>query len=333
MTGPECTFAGAEVLMEVSLHELMAAGRPLKVTVPPLCVAPKFEPEMVTPTPARPASGDMKLIAGTGWVITLKFTPLLASNWWSVTTTLPEVAPEGTSTAMLESLQLCTVALTPLNVTPPKPCVCPKVMPEIVTEEPISPAVGPIAVIFGTTGNGRPLVENPLTVTTIGPVVAPVGTGTVMLVLLQMLGDAATPLNVTVLAPWVSPKLVPVTTTLVPTGPEVGASLVITGMTRNDVVLLAVPPDVTITSIKPGRRLAGTGATILVSDHEVGVVLTPPMVTELPVAEVPNPLPLIVKGEPTGLTGPTVGEMLLMLGDAQAKVKLRKPSRMKALIA
>jgi hypothetical protein len=155
--------------MEVSLHELIAAGIPLKVTVPPLCVVPKFEPEMVTPTPARPALGDMKLIAGTGGVITLKFTPL--------------------------------VALTPLNVTPPKPCVCPKVMPEIVTEEPIRPAVGPIAVIFGTTGNGRPFVENPLTVTTIGPVVAPVGTGTVMLVLLQEVGDAVTPLNVTVLEP------------------------------------------------------------------------------------------------------------------------------------
>ena len=102
------------------------AGSPLNVTLPPLCVAPKFEPEMVTPTPARPASGDMKLIAGTGGAITLKFTPLLASNWWSVTTTLPEVAPEGTSTVMPESLQFCTDALTPLNVTPPKPCVRPK---------------------------------------------------------------------------------------------------------------------------------------------------------------------------------------------------------------
>jgi hypothetical protein len=88
-----------------------------------------------------------------------------------VTTTFPEVAPAGTSTEMLESLQFCTVALTPLNVTPPKPCVWPKVVPETVTEEPISPAVGPIAVIFGNTANGAPFVANPLTVTTITPVI------------------------------------------------------------------------------------------------------------------------------------------------------------------
>jgi hypothetical protein len=105
---------------------------------------------------------------------------------------------------------------------------------------------------------------------------------------------------------------VPVTTTLVPTGPEVGASLVITGMTRNDAELLAIPPDVTTTSENPGKSTLGTGTTIFVSIQEVGVVETPPIVTVLPLAEAPNPLPLIVKGEPTGLTCPTVGEMLLM---------------------
>jgi hypothetical protein len=200
-TNPVWTPAGADVLMEVSLQELIAAGRPLNVSVPPLCVAPKLEPKIVTPMPARPALGDMELITGAGGVITLKFTPLLARSWWSVTTTFPDVAPEGTSAVMLESLQLCTVALTPLNATPPNPCVCPKVIPEMVTNEPIWPAVGPIAVILGTTGNGLPFVENPLTVTIRDPVVAPLGTGTVILVLLQELGDATTSLNVMVLEP------------------------------------------------------------------------------------------------------------------------------------
>jgi hypothetical protein len=105
--------------------------------------------------------------------------------------------------------------------------------------------------------------------------------------------------------------------TLAPVGAERGVAPAITGITRKDAALLAVPSEVTMASTKPGRRLAGAGATILVSDHEVGVVLTPPMVTELPVAEAPNPLPLIVKGEPIGLTGPTVGERLLICGDAQ----------------
>ena len=129
-----------------------------------------------------------------------------------------------------------------------------------------------------------------------------------------------------------SPKLVPVTTTLVPTGPCKGESLVITGMTRNDAELLAMPPDVTTTSANPGKSTLGTGTTIFVSIQEVGVVETPPIVTVLPLAEAPNPLPLIVKGEPTGLTGPTVGEILLTCGDAQAKVRLRKPRRIITLI-
>jgi len=103
-------------------------------------------------------------------------------------------------------------------------------------------------------------------------------------------------------------------------------------MTRNEAELLAVPPDVTTTSANPGKSTLGTGATILVSDQEVGVVKTPPIATVLPLADTPNPLPLIVKGEPTGLTGPTVGEILLICGDAQAKARLRKPRRIIALI-
>jgi hypothetical protein len=103
--------------------------------------------------------------------------------------------------------------------------------------------------------------------------------------------------------------------------------LVITGMTRNDDELLATPPDVTMTSANPGRSAPGTGATILVSDHEVGVAETPPIVTVLPLAEAPNPVPLIVKAEPTGLTGPTVGEILLICGDAQAEIALKNAVR------
>ena len=46
-----------------------------------------------------------------------------------------------------------------------------------------------------------PLLAVPPTVTTTFPVVAPVGTGTAMLVALQLVGVAEVPLNVTVLVP------------------------------------------------------------------------------------------------------------------------------------
>ena len=46
-----------------------------------------------------------------------------------------------------------------------------------------------------------PLLATPPTVTTTFPLVAPAGTGTAMLVALQLVGVAATPLNFTVLVP------------------------------------------------------------------------------------------------------------------------------------
>jgi hypothetical protein len=61
------------------------------------------------------------------------------------------------------------------------------------------------------------------------PVVAPFGTGATMLVALQLVGVAVVPLNLTVLAPCVVPKFVPVMVTGVPTGPEVGDTPVMLG--------------------------------------------------------------------------------------------------------
>ena len=101
--------------------------------------------------------------------------------------------------------------------------------------------------------------------------------------------------------------------------------MVITGMTRNDAVLLAVPPEVTIRSANPGRSTPGTGTTIFVSDHEVGVDATPPIVTVFPLADAPKPEPLIVMGEPTGVTGPAVGEIVEIAGAANAKVPNKRP--------
>ena len=75
------------------------------------------------------------------------------------------------------------------------------------------------------------MLARPPTVTTTLPVVAPAGTGTVMLLADQAVGVAAVPLNVTVLAPWLAPKLLPLIVTTVATGPLDGERLVNVGAT------------------------------------------------------------------------------------------------------
>src|SRR5215813_1514936 len=67
-----------------------------------------------------------------------------------------------------------------------------------------------------------PLLATPPTVTTTFPVVAPAGTGTTMLDAVQLVGDAAVPLNVTVLVPCVAPNADPAIVIDVPTGPLAG---------------------------------------------------------------------------------------------------------------
>jgi hypothetical protein len=67
------------------------------------------------------------------------------------------------------------------------------------------------------------------TVTTTLPLVAPIGTGTVMLVALQFVGTATIPLKVTVLVPWIAPKFTPMIVTGVPGKPEKGDSFKMPG--------------------------------------------------------------------------------------------------------
>ena len=132
--------------------------------------------------------------------VTVKATLLLVRPF-TVTTTLPVVAPAGTRTTMLVGLQLVGVAATPLKVTVLVPWDAPKLVPVIATEVLTGPDVGERIVMLGATAKGTPLLDRPPTVTTTFPVVAPEGTGTTMLVLLQLVGVAAVPLNVTVLVP------------------------------------------------------------------------------------------------------------------------------------
>jgi|SRR6267142_593054 len=135
-------------------------------------------------------------------------------------------------------------------------------------------AVG--GVMSGPIVKARPLLATPPTVTTTFPVVAAAGTRTARLVALQLLATPAdAPLNVTVLVPCATPKLVPETVTKLPIGPEGGLMLVMLGIgkTVKMTLLLAAPP--TVTTTHPVAAPAGTGTVMLVSLQKVGVAEVP----------------------------------------------------------
>src|ERR1700704_589125 len=79
-------------------------------------------------------------------------------------------------------------------------------------------------VVSGLTVKLTPLLDNPPTVTTTFPVVAPLGTAATMLLVLQLVGVAVIPLNLIVFVPCVAPKFAPEIVTDVPTIPDVGFS-------------------------------------------------------------------------------------------------------------
>src|SRR5436190_21627 len=309
-------------------------GTPLKVTASAspvsgerptatATVSSRFDPVVVTvwlQLSAAPLDTNAPLALGptastvtpTGDAVTVKRTPLLACPP-TVTTTFPVVAPVGTTTVRLVALQLIDVARVPLNVTVLVPFVAPRFAPVIVTAVPTGPDGGLSVVIDGgtVTVNGTPLLARPPTVTTTLPVVAPVGTGTTMLVGLQLVGVASVPLNVTVLVPFVAPKFAPVIVTAVPTGPDVGLSVVIDGgtVTVKGTPLLATPP--TVTTTLPVVAPLGTGTVRLVALQLLGVASVPLNATVLVPCVAPKFVPAIVTAVPTG---PDVGLSVLIDG-------------------
>jgi hypothetical protein len=227
MTLPVVAPLGTGATMLVALQLLGVAVVPLKLTVLVPWVEPKLLPLIVTDVPTAPEVGARLLILGAG--TTVNDTPLLATPF-TVTTTFPVVAPLGTVVTIEVALQLLAVAVVPLNFTVLVPCELPKPLPAIVTDAPTAPDVGERLLILGVTVNLIPLLAEPPTVTITLPVVAAVGTGTTIFVLLQLLGVPAAPLKVTVLVPCVDPKFVPVIVTDVPTDPDVGERLAIFGV-------------------------------------------------------------------------------------------------------
>ena len=248
---------------------------------------------------------------------TLKITPLLETPPAAVTTTFPVVTPLGTWATMLVALQLLTVAGTELSVTPPLPCVAPKLVPVIVNDDPKPPpAVGEMLVIAGAavTVNVLPLLATPpAAVTTTLPVTAPVGTVATMLVELQLEIVAANVPNFTPPLPCVEPKFDPLIVTTEPTAPVFGARLVMlgAGVTVNVDPLLGCPP--TVTTTRPVVVPVGTGAVIEVALHAVGVEAIPLKLTVLLACVLRKLVPAITTDVPTA---PAFGVRLLIVGAA-----------------
>jgi hypothetical protein len=156
-----------------------------------------------------------------------------------------------------------------------------------------------------------PLLATPAAYTTTFPVVAPVGTGIAMLVALQLDGVAEVPLKLTVLEPWLAPKLIPVTVTDAPTAPVAGERLVMLGggTTVKFTPLLATP--LVLTTTFPVVAPLGTGTTIFVALQLFGVAAVPLKVTvPVPCVE-PKPVPTMVIHAPTA---PDAGDRLVMFG-------------------
>jgi hypothetical protein len=208
---------------------------------------PKLVPVIVTAVPTPPEVGEMLVMAG----VTVNSIPLLAMPP-TVTTTFPVVTPVGAGATIFPDAQLVGVVVVPLNVTVlVEPCVEPKRLPLMVTDVFAGPFAGEILVITGAdvSVNVIPLLCNPLTTTTTGPVVTLLGAETVMLVAVQLEGPASSPLNKTALVLWVEPKFVPVMVTACPGGPDVTDRLVMLGTatTVNKEITVGTPPAVTVT--------------------------------------------------------------------------------------
>ena len=105
---------GTTAVTIVLVQFVIEAGRLLKVTVPVVPV--KLLPAIEMDAPGSPLGGVKLLIVG--GTATVKLTPLLATPPAAVTTTLPDIAPDGTKAVMLLVVQLLIdVAVMLPNVT------------------------------------------------------------------------------------------------------------------------------------------------------------------------------------------------------------------------
>ena len=145
-------------------------------------------------------------------------------------------------------------------------------VPMSASDQPVGSAVTENAALFD---------DWLLTVTSIGPELAPEGTANSIAVLDQPKAVCGVPSRVTVLLACEFVKFVPTIVTTVPTIPDEGDRLKMPGpeVTVKSVPLLGTAE--TVTTTLPVVALKGTGTTMPVAVHAVGVAEIPPKVTVL----------------------------------------------------
>ena len=153
--GPLVAPAGTGTWILFEFQDVGVPATPLNVTVLVPCGLPKLEPEIVIDVPMGAELDDKLAIAG----VTVNVIPLLEAPF-TLTTTGPVVAPEGTGAWMLPLAQLVGDAFDPLNVTVLVPCDPPKFWPPIVTLVPAGPKDGVRPVMLGGCGCGTMTVES-----------------------------------------------------------------------------------------------------------------------------------------------------------------------------
>jgi hypothetical protein len=226
--------AGTVAVICVGPTTLKLAAAPLKRTelafVKPL-------PVSVTLAPTGPVAGANSVMLGGG--MTAKLVTLVATPPGVVTAIVPLEAPAGTMAVICVAEFTVKPAAAPLKATAPTPM---KPVPVSVTLAPTGPEPGanPLSVGagLGVTLKLAALVTLPPgVVTETVPLVAPAGTVAVICVAESTLKLAATPLKRIALAPL---RPVPVSFTLVPTGPEAGSIPVRAGAGMTAAVVYAL---------------------------------------------------------------------------------------------
>lgn len=243
----------------------------------------------------------------------MKFDALLIVMPLTVRVIGPVAAPEGTEVVILVDEDAVTVAEIPLKVTELLAGVVLKFVPEMVTVAPSAPLAGvnPVKVGVGATVKLFVLkIVMPFRVKEILPVVAPIGTVVVILVAVEAVTVAATPLKVKMLSSGIALKFEPLIMTVAPTAPLPGLKLAIEGVGETlklDPVVIVIP----FTFMEMGPEVAPDGTLVAILDV-VEVVTEANVPLNDTVGMVMKFVPVIVTTVPTaplvGLKPVTVGE-------------------------